>query len=202
MPHKKRANKNHIQVKKILANSERSLLDRKRPTKSGERVPRRENSSSDRKREQQILNDDDSDDDRQQKRTKKLKEHIQIELNKSTVNAIPKKSRRNKYYAMNHPELETTVAIAPRVTKRSYSPDDVVNEQQKSTEQIKVKKLAEESKPTICDKLLSHMVASRFRYLNEKLYTSTSKQAQQLFENDPQSFHAYHQGYSVCSIVD
>lgn len=194
MPHKKRSSKNHIQVKKILANSELSLLDRKKPKKSFERVPRHDNNPTDRKREQQILNEDSDDDIKTNKKKSELKKHINNELQQPNQNLVPKKSRRNKYYLMNHPELKdviTTTSVKP--TKRKHEPEVEENESP-------AKKPAQESKPSICDKLVSHMITSRFRYLNEKLYTSTSVEAKKLFEQDPQSFYAYHQGYSVNTI--
>jgi ribosomal RNA-processing protein 8 len=192
MPHKKRANRNHVQVKKILANSELSLLDKKKPKRSFERVPRYDNNPADRKREEQILNDD-SDDDKKKKKVA-LKKHINKELEQQNKPAIPKKSRKNKYYLMNHPELKgVIVPTLPKTIKRKHDTDEQ-NEPPK-------KKLAEETKPSICDKLVSHMITSRFRYLNEKLYTSTSTEAQKLFQKDPQSFYAYHQGYSVSFVL-
>lgn len=35
----------------------------------------------------------------------------------------------------------------------------------------------------------------RFRYLNEQMYTTEGKDAQKMFESDPEAFEAYHQGY-------
>ncbi|CAF1198793.1 unnamed protein product [Rotaria sordida] len=194
MPHKKRTNKNHIQVKKILANSELSLLDKKKSKrKSFERIPRHDNNPSDLKREERILNDDsDDDNDNNNNINKKklaLKKHINQELQQQKQSIIPKKSRRNKYYVMNHPELKDIIPNVIKTNKRKHEPDEQ-NEPPK-------KKSSQESKPSICDKLVSHMITSRFRYLNEKLYTSTSQEAQQMFEKDPQSFYAYHQGYST-----
>lgn len=189
MPHKKRANKNHIQVKKILANSELSLIDKKKGKKSFERVPRHENSAHDRQIEERILNDD-SDDEKKTKR-KQLKKHINKELQQPT-NLIPKKSRKNKYFLMNHPELKDVVQAKPKIIKRKLEVDK--EDEQNEPPQ---KKISEEIKPSICDKLVSHMITSRFRFLNEKLYTTTSTDAQKMFQKDPQSFYAYHQGYSV-----
>lgn len=199
MPHKKRATKNHIQVKKILANSQLSLIDKKQPKKSFERVPRRENNPNDRKIEQRILNDDSDDDQKQTKRKRnELKKHINKELEQKEKVLIPKKSRKNKYYVMNHPELKDVIAELPKATKRKHEPDE-----QKPIEEVEpsAKKSCQESKPSICDKLVSHMVTSRFRFLNEKLYTITSVEAKKLFEKDPQSFYAYHQGYSVSYVL-
>ncbi|CAF1163032.1 unnamed protein product [Rotaria sp. Silwood1] len=193
MPHKKRTNKNHIQVKNILANSELSLIDKKKSKKkSFERVPRHDNNPNDRKREERILNDDYSDDDDNNNIHKKrlvLKKHINKELQQPKQSIIPKKSRKNKYYLMNHPELKDIITTKPKINKRKHESDE--------QNEPPIKKSSQESKPSICDKLISHMITSRFRYLNEKLYTLTSKEAQQLFEKDPQSFYAYHQGYST-----
>lgn len=195
MPHKKRTKKNHIQVKQILRDSELSLLDKKKGKKSFERVPRRDNLAHDRQIEARILNDDDDDLNHIHKQKRmQLKKHINQEL--QTTNAgIPKKSRRNKYFLMNHPEMKDVMENLSKAKKRKHEP-----EQEEEQEQPVKKKMPEETKPSICDKLVSHMITSRFRYLNEKLYTSTSSEARKLFEKDPQSFHAYHQGYSVSSI--
>ncbi|CAF2614147.1 unnamed protein product [Rotaria sp. Silwood2] len=190
MPHKKRTNKNYIQVKKILADSELSLLDKKKSKrKSFERVPRHDNNPIDRKREERILNDESDDDDNINKKRVELKKHINNELQQQKQSIIPKKSRKNKYYLMNHPELKNIIPTLPKTNKRKQELDEQ-NEPPK-------KKSSQQSKPSICDKLVSHMITSRFRYLNEKLYTSTSEEAQQMFEKDPQNFYAYHQGYST-----
>lgn len=37
--------------------------------------------------------------------------------------------------------------------------------------------------------------SARFRYLNEKLYTTTSSEAWELFQEDPESFDVYHKGF-------
>ncbi len=193
MPHKKRANKNHIQVKKILANSELSLIDKKKSKKTFERVPRYDNNPNDLQIEKRILNDDSDSDDNSRKKIKRLelKKHINKELQQPNKSIIPRKSRKNKYYLMNHPELKDIIKTIPtKINKRKHQSDDEQDESPK-------KKLPEESKPSICDKLVSHMITSRFRYLNEKLYTLTSTDAQKMFKQDPQSFYAYHQGYSV-----
>nr|CAB3265799.1 ribosomal RNA-processing protein 8 [Phallusia mammillata] len=45
------------------------------------------------------------------------------------------------------------------------------------------------------EKLLNKLSSSRFRFINEQMYTSHSKETVQLFENDPQAFSIYHKGY-------
>lgn len=45
-------------------------------------------------------------------------------------------------------------------------------------------------------RLQNKLESGRFRWINEKLYTSSSKCATKLFENDPELFQVYHQGFS------
>lgn len=45
--------------------------------------------------------------------------------------------------------------------------------------------------------LLQRLQGSRFRSLNQSLYTSTGEQALAAFTKDPSLFHAYHEGYRV-----
>ncbi|KAI6181009.1 Ribosomal RNA-processing protein 8 [Aphelenchoides besseyi] len=39
------------------------------------------------------------------------------------------------------------------------------------------------------------MEAARFRFLNEQLYTTAANEADGIFANDEEAFHAYHRGY-------
>lgn len=43
--------------------------------------------------------------------------------------------------------------------------------------------------------MTNYFPAAQFRYLNEKLYTSSGVEAKELFQSDPAAFHTYHQGY-------
>ncbi|XP_040440010.1 ribosomal RNA-processing protein 8 isoform X1 [Falco naumanni] len=40
------------------------------------------------------------------------------------------------------------------------------------------------------------LLAARFRYINQQLYTSTSQEAAQLFQSDPEAFEIYHRGFT------
>ncbi|XP_059061207.1 ribosomal RNA-processing protein 8 [Achroia grisella] len=46
-------------------------------------------------------------------------------------------------------------------------------------------------------RMLEKLKAAQFRYLNEKLYTSSGTEAKQLFQSDPEAFQTYHQGYQL-----
>ncbi|CAH2063895.1 unnamed protein product, partial [Iphiclides podalirius] len=45
------------------------------------------------------------------------------------------------------------------------------------------------------ERMLERLKAAQFRYLNEKLYTTSGTEAQKLFQTDPAAFQTYHQGY-------
>ncbi|XP_046575061.1 ribosomal RNA-processing protein 8-like [Haliotis rubra] len=49
---------------------------------------------------------------------------------------------------------------------------------------------------SLTDKMHERLAAARFRYLNEQLYTTTGNEAAQLFADDEEAFHVYHEGYS------
>ena len=44
-------------------------------------------------------------------------------------------------------------------------------------------------------KAQTKLKASRFRFLNEQLYTQTGAQSFKMFRRDPEAFRAYHEGY-------
>ncbi|CAH0629157.1 unnamed protein product [Chrysodeixis includens] len=47
------------------------------------------------------------------------------------------------------------------------------------------------------ERMLERFKAAQFRFLNEKLYTTSGSEAQKLFSNDPAAFETYHQGYQL-----
>ena len=48
---------------------------------------------------------------------------------------------------------------------------------------------------TLAEEARTKLTASRFRFLNEKLYTQESNASVKLFKSDPALFSSYHQGY-------
>lgn len=54
-----------------------------------------------------------------------------------------------------------------------------------------------EAKPilTLRQKMMEKLKAARFRFLNEQIYMTDSKEAQRIFNSDPEAFFAYHEGY-------
>ena len=54
----------------------------------------------------------------------------------------------------------------------------------------------ENSKPlSYEEKLRESLKGSRFRFINEQLYTNPSAEAMKIFEEDESAFTAYHEGY-------
>uniref|UniRef100_A0A182N3D2 Ribosomal RNA-processing protein 8 n=1 Tax=Anopheles dirus TaxID=7168 RepID=A0A182N3D2_9DIPT len=45
------------------------------------------------------------------------------------------------------------------------------------------------------DKLIESLKGSRFRFINEQLYKMSGEEAKKLFQEDPTTFNAYHEGY-------
>jgi len=50
-------------------------------------------------------------------------------------------------------------------------------------------------KESLRDRMLKQLSASRFRFLNEELYKSSSGHAVDIFKSDPDAFDVYHHGY-------
>lgn len=44
-------------------------------------------------------------------------------------------------------------------------------------------------------KMMEKLKAARFRFLNEQIYKTDSRETQKIFETDPDAFKAYHEGY-------
>lgn len=62
------------------------------------------------------------------------------------------------------------------------------------TKQI-VHKVKKKQPLTLKDRMMAHLRASRFRFINETLYNNKSSQSKQYFKEDPDAFKAYHDGY-------
>ncbi|KAG8453092.1 hypothetical protein GDO86_004780 [Hymenochirus boettgeri] len=56
--------------------------------------------------------------------------------------------------------------------------------------------LPKDRSTTLRSRMEKRLSSARFRYINQQLYTSDSQEAFQLFDNDPEAFTIYHQGFS------
>ncbi|KAJ3262028.1 25S rRNA (adenine645-N1)-methyltransferase [Boothiomyces macroporosus] len=62
--------------------------------------------------------------------------------------------------------------------------------------EIKKPQKVEKKLTTLQEKYQKKLTGSKFRWLNETLYTTTSKNAIELFQKQPELFDIYHQGFS------
>ncbi|KAL4229995.1 25S rRNA (adenine645-N1)-methyltransferase [Mactra antiquata] len=86
--------------------------------------------------------------------------------------------------------------LSPKVSEKQDVPrhDTAINNEHMN---IGHSKSAAKSKSgqTFLDKSKERLNAARFRYLNEQLYTTTGKEAFQLFKHDKSAFDVYHEGF-------
>ena len=53
-----------------------------------------------------------------------------------------------------------------------------------------------QSKSSLHEKMTKQLESSRFRWINEQLYTTTGKEAAEMFSEDPNLFDIYHKGFN------
>lgn len=66
-------------------------------------------------------------------------------------------------------------------------------------EKIKKPKSSLSKKPattlSLKERMIAQLKSSRFRFLNEQMYSTESSASQKYFQEDPNAFYAYHEGY-------
>lgn len=139
------------------------------------------------------------------KKNKKLKrKHDEIAVEEDCAET-GKFVRAPKFYGLEEssPEEESPVKSQTRKErkrKNGHKTDDDDKIPSKRIKHVHNKEatqvdLATKSPSTLEDKLRESLKGSRFRFLNEQLYTSTSVDAVKLFDEDESAFTAYHEGY-------
>lgn len=123
--------------------------------------------------------------------------NVQPDLVSSNYESMKKKKKRQSH---EKSRTKSDVNNIPSTT-------DIRNfKEQKQLEKLKIlisqknvisvhEKLKEKPTLTLRQKMLNKLKAARFRFLNEQIYTTTSKEAEMIFKTDPESFKAYHEGY-------
>ncbi|XP_053658471.1 ribosomal RNA-processing protein 8 [Anopheles marshallii] len=94
-------------------------------------------------------------------------------------------------------ETVKTNGTTKQEDKLSRKSSNDVNQRVKfnSKEQKTISKHAKDDGRTLRDKLTDRLKGSRFRFINEQLYKMPGEEAKKLFQEDPASFDAYHEGY-------
>lgn len=65
----------------------------------------------------------------------------------------------------------------------------------KIIKEVEFKAKNRDKKSNFSDSLRESLKGSRFRFLNEQLYSSEGSDAVKLFQDDPEAFNAYHEGF-------
>ncbi|CAH0397260.1 unnamed protein product [Chilo suppressalis] len=142
---------------------------------------------------------------------KRKHKNISVDTNDVKNHVAVKKTDKVKKRKYDSDTLENTykqVEVAEKVTnsisaeprKKSLQPTNSkiykkkerlrkILEMQSNRNQITV------SGSNLRQRMLERLKAAQFRFLNEKLYTTSGSEAQKLFQSDPEAFHTYHQGY-------
>ncbi|RLU26956.1 hypothetical protein DMN91_000755 [Ooceraea biroi] len=73
--------------------------------------------------------------------------------------------------------------------------EELLNNKSQNKSQQSKHKMREEQSLTLRDRMMTQLRASRFRFINETLYSNDSAHSKRYFKEDPKSFKAYHDGY-------
>ncbi|KAM3958214.1 uncharacterized protein ACR2FA_007767 [Aphomia sociella] len=130
-------------------------------------------------------------------------------VNNSMANIENKKSKKRKKNKSESDSVTTNLkSNANSNNSKSVVNNNVPNGIKINSKKEKLKKILEmnsnrnkidvtDSGSKLRQRMLEKLKAAQFRYLNEKLYTSSGSEAKQLFQSDPEAFQTYHQGYQL-----
>lgn len=93
-----------------------------------------------------------------------------------------KRRQKNKFKASNSQPQASSATEEPPDDQGSLTPDTEVLSRQT---------------PSLRQRLESRLDAARFRYINQLLYTHSSQEAAQLFQEDPEALAVYHRGFAL-----
>lgn len=107
--------------------------------------------------------------------------------------------RAPKFYGLEdtYESVETPKTLKRKDRKRKHS-DKELNDEIAPKKKLKEQHVADQPSPTsktFGDKLRESLKGSRFRYINELLYTQNSQEAMKIFDEDHTAFGAYHDGF-------
>ncbi|XP_070197455.1 ribosomal RNA-processing protein 8-like isoform X2 [Littorina saxatilis] len=99
-------------------------------------------------------------------------------------------------------DTDSDVEDRSRLPVTKHSQDAENNMQSKkgtsSGEKISQTMKQQKSKPlSFTEQTRQKLNSARFRFLNEQLYTSTGRQALEIFKDDPEAFQVYHEGFQA-----
>ncbi|XP_031628029.1 ribosomal RNA-processing protein 8 [Contarinia nasturtii] len=125
-----------------------------------------------------------------QKKDKQLKKKLEKVVQKRASVQIPK--QREKIPQQND-------GVSKRKNKNKQNQESLKKKSQEVTQGKKQKSRAivdsSEQPKNFHDDLADRLKASRFRFINEQLYTQTGDEAINVFKEDDSAFNTYHDGY-------
>ena len=141
--------------------------------------------------------------DLKSKKSKKQLKKLKFDQQNSSV---PEKLTKNKKIAIEDSEVVTSDKKSPFKKKRnSLDPQklqEMLNRQ--ITPKIKVPSSESVNKEkrvsvpeTLLEKSRKKLNAARFRYINEQMYTRSGSDAFEMFHEDVDAFHVYHDGFQA-----
>ena len=107
------------------------------------------------------------------------------DMGESTSDAIHKHKKRKKKKTC---KLEQDGCCDKQISK--HSPES------KDTNRNILTSPAPRSKSSLQEKMTKQLESSRFRWINEQLYTTTGDEAVAMFSNEPNLFDIYHRGFT------
>uniref|UniRef100_A0A4Y0BP92 Ribosomal RNA-processing protein 8 n=1 Tax=Anopheles funestus TaxID=62324 RepID=A0A4Y0BP92_ANOFN len=108
--------------------------------------------------------------------------------------AVNSNKTPNKKFKQN--ETVKAKGTAKQEDDPSKGKSNGINQRTKLTSKtVSRHRRAMEEGTNLGEKLAERLKGSRFRFINEQLYKIPGKEAKKLFQEDPASFDAYHEGY-------
>jgi ribosomal RNA-processing protein 8 len=80
-------------------------------------------------------------------------------------------------------------------SKPTFKPTPKPSKQEKKDQHTKIHNPAASKLSPLQQKMKEQLESSRFRWINEQLYTTTSNEALALMKESPEYFEVYHKGY-------
>lgn len=139
------------------------------------------------------------------KKIKKQKQKKYIQLEKKLEKVVPQKvtgkiAKQKGKFSPSHEEISKKKKRNKRKQDSAKNlPHEVLQQKQKlknKSQQSKTNEESEEPK-NFHDDLAGRLKASRFRFINEQLYTQTGDDAIKVFNEDDSAFDTYHDGYRI-----
>uniref|UniRef100_A0A1B0AUX6 Ribosomal RNA-processing protein 8 n=1 Tax=Glossina palpalis gambiensis TaxID=67801 RepID=A0A1B0AUX6_9MUSC len=123
---------------------------------------------------------------KKKKNSKKLKEDESSSTNEATKKVT--KSPKLLQGRVEKPKNKKSIK-AQQLKLSKATAEKAVSESSKKTNS------EQDSISAFAAKVKEQLKGGRFRFINEQLYTMSSRKAAKIFEEDPETFYAYHEGY-------